>query len=45
MTGLNMRAKSVRSLSVRRGRRHDRRIAWRIRFAAARLTAGLKLTK
>jgi hypothetical protein len=40
-----MRARSVKSLSVRRGKHHDLRISWRILFAAPRLIAGLKLTK
>jgi hypothetical protein len=38
--------RQVRQLLVgARGRRHDRRISCRIGFAAARLTAGLKLAK
>src|SRR5688572_23042931 len=35
-----MCAKSIRSLSVRHDKRHDRRMNCRISFAAVRLTAG-----
>ena len=45
MVGLNMFAKSVRLLSVRRAILQFRRMTCRIEFAAFELTAGEKLVK
>ncbi len=45
MVGLNMFARSVRLLSVRRAILQSRRMVRRIAFAALSLTAGEKLVK